>query len=131
MPLGWSPLLWEVLSALVYFSHAHGDPYPLRSGDHPDGILVEKYERDQINDNHTFQLFCKSALRGQPLNSPLGPWLISSAAEGLPLLTDAVGSIFIRKAQKIMGGCIRYNELNDFRRQNQSNYKGRYQEDIS
>ncbi|XP_018732442.2 disease resistance protein RPV1 [Eucalyptus grandis] len=65
-----------------------------------DEILVKKYELEQMNDNHAFQLFCKCALRGRPLQKEFYSlaWDISSAAEGLPLLIDAVGSSLFGKS---------------------------------
>ncbi|KAI6678807.1 hypothetical protein NL676_039603 [Syzygium grande] len=63
------------------------------SGTSVDDILAEKYELKQMNDNHAFQLFCKCALGGKPLQEEFSSWAwaISSAAGGLPFVIEAVG----------------------------------------
>ncbi|KAF8019300.1 hypothetical protein BT93_G0088 [Corymbia citriodora subsp. variegata] len=59
-----------------------------------DGILVEQYNLKQMNEDHAFQLFCKHALTGQPLQQEFSSlaWDISFAIGGIPLVIEVVGS---------------------------------------
>lgn len=58
-----------------------------------DDILIEKYKLEKMNDDDSFQLFCKHALRGKPpqeLSSLARE--ISLAAEGNPFVIQVIGS---------------------------------------
>ncbi|XP_030475841.2 disease resistance protein RPV1-like [Syzygium oleosum] len=59
-----------------------------------DDILVEKYELKEMNNDHAFQLFCKYAFRGKPLQEEFSSlaWDISLAAGGIPFVIEIVGS---------------------------------------
>ncbi|XP_048134775.1 disease resistance protein RUN1-like [Rhodamnia argentea] len=64
-----------------------------------DGIIVEKYELNQMNHDHALQLFCKYALGGNPLQGELSRLAqdITSAIGGLPHVIQVVGSSLFGK----------------------------------
>lgn len=66
-----------------------------------DDILIEKYKLKKMNDDDSFQLFCKHALKGKPPQklSSLAR-RISLAAEGNPFVIQVIGSSLYRQPRE-------------------------------
>ncbi|XP_039172470.1 disease resistance protein RUN1-like isoform X1 [Eucalyptus grandis] len=95
-----------------------------------DDILIEKYEVNQMNDDHAFQLFCKHALRGKPPQGELCSLArdISLAAGGLPFVVEVVGSFLYGKSIKFWKEALDRMDREPFNKEVKRILKRRYED---